>query len=651
MQPSQIDYYNSLSAENHLILQTAALRCSFSVDNTFSRQINNFFRINLLIKKITAIIDDAVNEKIFYDNKDWKKSYNTSIEFLVFILPTIHKTLITWGKSNFGESIYSTSINPFALFRNCLFALLYQPEKYAGTEERFLDYSTNSDMNFFMTLIADKRYNNCLCMISKKIIYHVAFQLTTNVLNNLEPLSELNVQLQQIASLTNFPDLADKCHLRLNELFWKGKIEEGIAYKKDNTDFLAIKCLIEGNIDESVTLFRKFIKEQPTNGSKSPLPFNAHIAYFYIIALLLSNTSISMPVFQKILQLALKDADKPFFNFYTAIACDALNEHKDKLSDYKRIIKKVITTYEISSDLLTLILIYYLIGEKLEDGNALKIYNIVKKAADADYLIIGYEVAYVAKIWYNNKKFNDLYNEISHKMNYQPVISRIQRKQEWEKSLNLLLGIKSKTSARNNDSAESNARVVYFFNPKNKNLQPVVQSRTAKGWSKGRNIAMKTFMSLDVKGVSEQDIRISKHIKFYDAYYNSFYEFDKNVFIDLIGHPYVFLENTSDIPVEFVAAQVIVSIKKVSKGYQLITSLKNADEPVFIEKETNTRYKVFNLTSNQTRIIRIINEKDLMVPESGKAKLTELLGSLSAEGMAVHSDFAASDTYSHIETY
>ena len=649
MQPSQIAYYNNLSAESHLILQTAALRCSFSVDNTFSSQINNFFRINLLIKKITAIIDNAVNEKIFCDNKDWKKSYTTSIEFLVFILPTIHKTLITWGKSNFGESIYSTSIHPIALFRNCLYALLYQPEKYAEAEERFLEYSTNSDKNYFMMLVEDKRYNNYLCKISKKIIYHVAFQLTTNVLNNLEPLSELNVQLQQIASLANFPDLADHCHLRLNELFWKGKIEEGIAYKKDNVDFIAIKCLIEGNIEESVTLFKKFIKDQPTNGGKSPLPVNAQIAYFYIIALLLSDSSVSMPVFQKILQLALKDADKPFFNFYTAIACDALNEQKDKLSDYKRIIKRVITTYEICSDLLTLILIYYLIGEKLEDENALKIYNIVKKAADADYLIIGYEVAYVAKMWYNNKQFNDLYNEISHKMNYLPVISRIQRKEEWEKSLNLLLGIKSKTSARNNDSAESNARVVYYFNPKNKNIQPVVQSRTAKGWSKGRNIAMKTFMSLDVKGVSEQDIRISKHIKFYDAYYNSFYEFDKNVFIDLIGHPYVFLENTTDVPVEFVAAQVIVSINKVSKGFQLVTNLKNADETVFIEKETNTRYKVFNLTANQTRIIRIINEKELMVPESGKAKLTELLGSLSAEGMAVHSDFAASDKFSHIE--
>ena len=39
----------------------------------------------------------------------------------------------------------------------------------------------------------------------------------------------------------------------------------------------------------------------------------------------------------------------------------------------------------------------------------------------------------------------------------------------------------------------------------------------------------------------------------------------------------------------------------------------------------------------------------MIVPESGKAKLTELLGSLSAEGLTVYSDLAASEKDTHIE--
>ena len=649
MQPSQIAYYNALTPESKTILQTAALKCSFIIDYELQNRINKFLNNNITQKKVTEVINDSVKQNFFSVEKGWKIIYTASVDFLVFVFPKIRFLPSLWDNSDISSGFFKPEKSPLLIFRNCLYALLYQPKRYEENENRFIMYAPNCLTEYYKILINDENYKDYIKLISKDIIYLVTMDVIKNGLYILTPLSVIYSQIEKIQLLSDYPELIEKCGFITNTQFFMGQHDEVVSNPKHSIQFDAIKFLINGRLEDSIAAFNKYLKELSASGNKAPLPSNSNVAYFYIVALLLSGSSVYVPVFQKVLFAFLKKNDCGFNNLYAAIAYDAMNEPKNDFKDLINDIKLNILNHNSNFNSLTGILIYYLINEKPDENLSFHVYNIIKKTVEGAYYLLGIEAAYVAKSWYNEKRFHDLYNDLTHKLNYQPVISRIQRKEEWEKSLNLLLGIKTKSAAKNKDNAENNARVVYFFNPKNKNIQPVLQTRTAKGWSKGRNIAMKTFQNLDVKGVTEQDIRISKHIKYYDNYYNSYYDFDKNIFLDMVGHPYIFLENSNEMPVEFVAAQAIVSINKVSKGYQLVTSLKKADEPVFIEKETNTRYKVYNLSYNQIRIIKIINEKELIVPESGKAKLTELLGSLSAEGLAVHSDFAASDKYTHIE--
>ena len=645
MRPAQISYYNALPNESKLALQTAALKCIFTLDYTLRDRIVKIFKIEIPLKKITDIITEATNQGLFIVEKGtWQVKYTTTIDFLLFIIPLIHFPPVIAGK---GEIIPGNSHAPLELFRDCLFTLVHRPEKYADAENRFLYMLRESLPDYYERILNDERYEKYISHISKYVIFEVVHRLINNEIGKLNPLPDLEAQIMRIEKVANFPDLTEDCNLKLIHLFFKGEMDETIKLDDDTDEYKSIKLLMEGNVQESVALFGKILKAKTI--VKSPLPVNTYEAYFYIIGLLLSDTSVSMPVYKKVLQLIAKDSNTAFYYLYTAIVYDTLNEQKDKLANLKNVIKGKITNPVIRSESLTNILIYYLVGEKMDGKHSSHIYKIIRKAVDADYLLMGYEAAYVAKMWFDEKRFDDLFDEVSRKKNYQPVISRIRRDEEWEKSLNLLLGVKSKKTNKSSDAGEKSARVVYYFNPKNKNIQPVVQTRSAKGWSKGRNIAMKTFINLDVKGLTEQDIRITKHVKSYGDYYATYYDFNKNVFVEMIGHPYIFLENTDDIPVEFVAAQVVVSVNKVPQGHQLVTSLKDTSSPVFIEKETNTRYKVYNLTANQIRIIDIVSQKALIVPESGKAKLMELLGSLSAEGMAVHSDLATSDKLAPIE--
>ena len=646
MQASQIAYYNSLHEESKQILQVAALKSHFYIDYGLQDVIYYCLKRKLPEKYITPIINNAVKQGLFYTNNEWHTKYIVSADFLVFIFPEIKITPELWEKVN-RHSYYSGD-HVCELFRNYLYALFYQPERYNDVANSLLIHWSSSLLVYFVAMFEDERYDKFFNKVSKAIIERVVSQQINTALNKLIPWTDVHSKIKKIETLSGHSDLIQLSGIEINKAFWSGNLDRAIEITKDIFEFQAIKSLIGGNIEESIAFFNKSIKEQNKNGNKALLPERSYIIYFYMTALLLSDPQVATPTFQKIMQWASKNTN--LNNVFLSIVFDVLNEHKNELLEFKSVIKKNILRQEIDYISLLDILICYLIGEKIEKDAASNVYNIVKKAIDAGYWILGYEAALVAKIWFDEKRFDDLYHDLSAVLNYQPAILRINRQEDWEKSLNLLLGMKTKTAtAKNKNNTEKSVRVVYYFNPKNNNIQPVLQSRQAKGWSKGRNIAMKTFYGANVEGMTDQDIRVSKHVRYHDGYYENYYDFDEKVFVELIGHPYIFLENSNDMPVEFVAAQIVVSINKTSKGYQLVTDLKQADKFIFIEKETNTRYKVYHLTDKQMRIIKIINDQPITVPESGKAKLTELLGTLSAEGLAVHSDLMASGKDAHVE--
>ena len=646
MDASQIAYYNALPEESKRILHAAALKCSFLPNYTLQDCVYEFCKKKISQKNITPVIDDAVLHGLFSANKEWQTRYYTvSVDFLVFIFPAINITPAFWARIDSRNFTYYKK-SAQELFRNCLYTLMYLPEQYEEAENKLLNQAGIQAIEYYTAMIEDERYDKFLIEISEDVIHRAVLRLVTAAINKLTPLSDVHSNIERIERFSDYPNLIQVSGFDLYKAFWKGTIDKANGMGNDFFDFNAIQYLKEGNIEEAIVLFNKSIKEQQKNGNKSPLPERSYIAYFYILALLLSGSTIATPVFQKTEQWVAKNSNFGFYYLLIAIAYDALNEQKAQLQDLKLILKNSILRQEIDANSIINILIYHIVGEKIDNKQADHVYDIVKKANDAGYQLLGYEAVFVAKTWFDEQRFDDLYQDLFSQLNYLPVISRISRHEDWEKSLNLLLGMKSKSTLK---TKESSTRVVYYFNPKNNNIQPVLQTRQAKGWSKGRNIALKTFQSATVEGMTDQDIRVSKHVRYHNDYYNNYYDFDTKIFIELIGHPCIFLENSNDVPVELVAAQVVVSINKISKGYQLVTDLQSADKYIFIEKETNTRYKVYHLTDKQIRIIQIINEQTLIVPESGKAKLTELLGTLSAEGLVVHSDLVASDKDAHAE--
>jgi SNF2 family DNA or RNA helicase len=650
MTPSQIAYYQSLPEGSKEILQAAALQTRVITDYHLQNIVHEYSNNRFLQKSINQVIENAYAEGLFFRNNDWHSNYIATCEFLVFIFPEIKIIPELWHKVNLPYNFGYQSRTIYEHFRNCLYALLYQPDAYREIESKVLDLCGHDSTltNCYAALLEDERYDKYLHKISISILHKAIIAHINNAVNKLAPLSELKSRIEKIKTFSNHPELKDTADIEANIAFWSGNIDKAIELNNTALEYKAIKSLMEGRIEDAVAFFNKLIREQNKNGNKALVPERSYISYFYMLGLLLSDALVTVPAFRKIEQWMVKSNYSS--NLFFSIIFDVLNVQRTKLVEMKSALKENIFNEQIDIISLLDILIYYLIGEKIDKVRTAHVYNILKKASNVGYWLLAYEAAFVAKVWFDDERIDGLFKDLSLKLNYQPIISRINRQEEWEKSLNLLLGMKPKSkSASRKDNNEIKNRVVYYFSPNSKEIQPVLQTRQAKGWSKGRNIALKTFYGATVEGMTDQDIRISKYVRYHDSYYDSHYFFNENVFTDLIGHPYVFLDNSNDVPVEFIAGQIVVSVVKTANGYQLATDLTSADQTVFVEKETNTRYKVYNLTDNQIRIIKIINEKKLIVPENGKAKLTELLGTFSAEGMAVHSDLVASDKNTSME--
>jgi SNF2 family DNA or RNA helicase len=642
MTKSQIDYYEALSEENKYILSIAALK-AFSItlyDISYLAQP----KFILTQKKIKIILEEAVRYKLFAQVEYMRNDWEVSVEFMMYIYPKLTSFKVEWIKIYSSYNYYSNSHLKY--FRNCLYTLLHNQKEYYKEESGFISISQNIAVDYYSKFIEKKEYESFIHIISIDFLSEIISKKIEYYLLGLLPITELKEKIDNIITLVSPIDGLSIPTVDQYISLFKGDIERAIELNDDVMSFFnyeAIEKLMHNDPETALICFEKDMKIQHGLYKGIQIPVLSHFAIYYLSALLCVKTEISSPVIQKIAKSFERKNTTTYEEAFKPVVYYALND-KPKLASYIILINNTIKSGSHNLLNLTCILVLYLTDSKPTASIYQQIKQTIENAYNSGYITLAYEAAYALKMWTNSSESIQLYTKIAQSLTiqYQPVISRIERQEEWEKSLNLLLGLGlAKNSTKQKDNTESSSRIVYYFNFKNRHIQPVLQSRQVKGWSKGRNIAMKSFFEGKTKEMSDQDLRISKTIKHYNDYYADAYEFTENALKEIIGHPYVFLDGTDDVPVEIIAAQPVIQVIKTAKGYSLTTDIVDISEKLLLVKETNTRFKVYDLNAHQIQILQIILQQKIVVPEAGKEKLIQLLGGFSAH-MTVHSDLLAS---------
>lgn len=210
------------------------------------------------------------------------------------------------------------------------------------------------------------------------------------------------------------------------------------------------------------------------------------------------------------------------------------------------------------------------------------------------------------------------------------LVARIEKQEKWDITLDGLLTLLSVPAANGKPKAEGNSRVAYFIDFKKRLIQPVLQTRGAKGWTNGRNISLTRFREQTVDGLTDQDRQVAKSMSVSSNYYGTkeyYISFDKAIG-ELCNHPYLFLMENSNVPLELVKGQPELVTEETAKGIRLKTNLPDTEHTSYVVKETQTRYKVITLNATQQKAVAMLGQ-GLLIPKQGKEKLLRTISQMS----------------------
>ncbi len=641
MTPQQIAYYNNLPPKNQLVLKAAAFLGTFS----HPREIANLF--SQLSQKFTGeCLEEAIKQGIIrHPEKEYyygSSSYETNPLFMIFVAPQLaefasqYDFLTRWNSYSFY-----TSTRSLQLLGRMLYCLFHNEKEFEKLQKEFLGLPQKNYLTEISDLLENPAYRSKLGKLDSRFLSDLFFARKNIVISELRSLRELHRLWTEISPYVS-PDTHRFLTTDYDTDFHAGKLS-----LTDNADIQsfyaqygpAIKNLIAGNIQTSISFFNKAIKRERDIRRGVQIPPNVCYAIYYFASILRLESEESAIQCKKILTGINKKSYSSFDSYFQAILYNALNERDNKDIALGNIFLYLRDGYsDITS--LTLIITLFLADAKPDKSLLAKMLKTVEKAYEAEYYALAHEAAYALKTWFDVPETNDLFAKTEAKLDYQPVISHIARHEAWEKSLNLLLGLGAARQRKSTKDKEASSRVIYLISPTKGEIQPVLQSRTAKGtWTAGRNIALKTFFEGKTPGMTEQDLRVSKTISQESGYYygNSSYSFSERAIVELAGHPLLFLMGGKEIPIELIATQPEIKVTKTSKGYALQSDVNESKKDIFLIKETNTRYKVYELTPMQKELIGILSRQIIVIPEQGRKKLSEALGGIS-KFATVHSD-------------
>jgi superfamily II DNA or RNA helicase len=591
-------------------------------------------------KNVKECLTGAAEQGLFSVIKS--SDFSASISFMIHVYPSLggYESTFRHIQQNLRPRFYRDYGEVYGNIREALFYLLFgDVRQYKAAEGQLERFGTK---NLYEGIIVDPQYRHVLSRISPNVLEAAVKSKYNEYLLDMHPLSGFRKLLGEIKSVLH--DL--KCLQEYDtgfESVLRGDFSAAdVSSKGRNTyEFKAIELTLQGRHLEALEMFDKSLTPQRRTRKSFRPPDSLFAGYYCIVNLMCLEFELSLPPFRKIADANTK-TEHSSTEIFRSVANYMLNDKEMMNGD----LKSFADSFHSVSPMIA---IHIFLAAKLCNSSVMDsekylplVKQLVETAFDAGYTLIAHEAAYALNAAAPSLGAK-LLNRISAKMQYPPAMSRIRRQEEWERMLDMLLDFRpvKKSSA----PEEGASRVIYLFSPQYRNIQPVLQTRNARGWTAGRNIAIKTFAEAKTEGMTPADIAVAKTItvSFSNGY--SYSHFSNKVFLALVGHPLIFLNATNgEIPVEFVEAKPQVGVIKSENKYVLISEEldeRELESQIVVKKETNTRYRVISITDSQRKIIRVLLDGKITVPESGRVKLMELLAYMSAEDMEVHSDLAA----------
>ena len=229
----------------------------------------------------------------------------------------------------------------------------------------------------------------------------------------------------------------------------------------------------------------------------------------------------------------------------------------------------------------------------------------------------------------NPEAVNSILSSLKSTTGYQSLSFLFRTQEDWERALSALSSI-DVSAPQTTDQGES--RIIWLINFTYGRITPREQKQAKNGkWSNGRNISLARLKQLSIPNLTEQDKNVAGTIREYVYRGSIKHTISAEVALPLlVGHPFLFLEDSPETPVELIEETPELIVREAGNFYEMwFPEEHDFSKPVQIFSETLTRYKLIRITDNHQRVLSAMGKQKILIPVKAKEELKKTIKNLS----------------------
>ncbi|MEI6443136.1 MAG: DEAD/DEAH box helicase [Nostocales cyanobacterium ELA583] len=437
------------------------------------------------------------------------------------------------------------------------------------------------------------------------------------------------------------------------QLLWKGCTEEAQESLESISDanhgaiYWGWLSFLKGENEQAIKYYTDALKAIRKVTGKRQIYFNTIGGLFFILALLKDGSAQRLKEAEDYTNIMSRQSDH-WLKFIYARLKMVLQVQQGDITQKELVINSHISTVEEENSLQTLFYSLCLYWMDTDDAKK-RLPNILeplyRRSLASGHHWLAMESAELLSRLKPSSNYKKQAEALREDSDMHTIVDIIQPQEAWEMCLNALANLQKEPQIAGKPQSELRLAWFITFYPSKCGLQPKEQKVNAKGeWSKGRPIALKRLSGglADFDYVTSQDMRVCSCIAAYnEGYYGKVdYMFNEKAILSLVGHPLVFWEDNPNIRVEIVKGEPELLVKKEKQGRLTLEFSPKITESQSIlnVKETPTRIKVIEITSEHRRIAEIIGKDNkLNVPAIAQKQVLAAINAVSGI-VTVHSD-------------
>jgi len=456
---------------------------------------------------------------------------------------------------------------------------------------------------------------------------------------------------EEFAALTSDEQLPFK-RLLFNELLFRGRLEEAgslIAAHSDSfkgTGARGALLFLQGDSPSALTAFNEDLHFLATYSQGEKVAFFGPPGLFYLLAGLHVAGRQEYAAIANSIGVALSQFPKARENDAYNYLAVVINSHITKGT----LNEQVLLPERMQQNVLTLIfagICQYWLNSAIEADVEAEIVAYYRKGCGSEYhfftLMLG-EI--LSTIHHDNTDYLETTRTLREQTGIIPLLPILEPEEPWKRTLQALIA----ATTQEHEQPRQTTRLIWMvaFDGKKISVAPREQKMNPDGdWSRGRPIALaRLYQAGKISFLTSQDRKICAAIKKIvnpdNQNINFVLAIDK-VLPAMIGHPHLYLAESPNTPVEFVAGEPELLVEERGEFLHICFAHPITTDNINFQKDTPTRVKIININDNHRRIAQITGKDGITVPKSASEQVLTAIGNISSF-MTVHSAIAADST-------